>query len=75
MLTLLPGGGADNGGLGGISVGVASGVPPGPVGDGCGVPVPLVRAVGEADREGVPDGLRVAVAWPGLEGVLVCGAG
>ena len=62
IVTELPGGGGDNGGLGGSSVGVAPGVPVTPtrVGGGA-VEVPLIGAVGEIVFDGVHVGLGVEV--------------
>ena len=78
ILTWLPGGGGDNGGRGGISVGVGAGVPAPPTGTAVGRIVPLAGFVDVKDRAGVrllwgvevfDDRDEVAV----LEaGVLVC---
>jgi hypothetical protein len=77
MVTALPGGGGDKGGLGGSSVGIGSGVPVPAVGIGDGGMVPLGKVVGVSDLDGVRVGLGVAVAGPGYgaEVFVICGPG
>lgn len=72
MVTELPGGGGDKGGLAGSSVGAAPEVPVPAVGTGNTVVVPLWVGPGVTDRAGVRVGPRVGVAGPGYgRGVFV----
>ena len=72
IVTELPAGGGDKGGLGGSSVGVISGVPPTDVGVAGWVAVLPGWVAGVPDRFGVAVGRAVDVAGPGYgRGVLV----
>jgi len=77
MVTELPAGGGDKGGLGGSSVGVGAGVPVRAVGDGNGDVVPLGATVGVINMDGVCVGMGVVVAGPGYgaEVSVICGPG
>jgi hypothetical protein len=65
MVTELPGGGGEEGGLGGSSVGIGSWVPALAVSEGNGNKVPPLVATGVSDLEGVPGRPGVEVAGPG----------
>jgi len=72
MVTELPAGGGDKGGLGGSSVGVGPGVPVIAVSVGAGDGVPLLATVGVSDLEGVRVEFDVEVVGPGYgSGVFV----
>ena len=77
MVTELPAGGGDKGGLGGSSVGVDPGVPVRTVGEGSGDVVPLLATVGVGDLNGVCVGLGVEVTGPmyGASVFVICGPG
>ena len=68
MVTVLPAGGGNNGGLIGSSVGVAMGVPVPGVDTTVGVPDPLLVALAVTDRAGVRVVRGVNVAGPGYDG-------
>lgn len=68
MVTVLPSGGGNNGGLIGSSVGVGTGVAVPGVDTTVGDPDPLLVAPAVTDREGVRVARGVAVAGPGYDG-------
>jgi len=69
MVTELPAGGGDKGGLGGSSVGVGPGVPVTAVGDGN--VVPLLASVGVSEPEGVCVGSGFDVPEPGSDSAVL----